>query len=100
MQIINKYYLTWNTGRSYTEHGQRMAAATVSGGVIVVDYERTIEFYLPDCPLDRNEIMRRYDSNDRMEYRPQGIEIGEFLVIREWLKNEAKHQGKIEAKIV
>ena len=70
-----------------------MAAIVIHpNGVLIADYDRRIEYFLPDCQLDRNEIMRRYDANDRTEYRPESMEIRAFLALRDWLCNEAKNQ--------
>ena len=33
----------WNTGRRYTGHGQRIAAAQVGSGVYFVDVDRRID---------------------------------------------------------
>jgi len=33
----------------------------------MVDIDRGLRYYLPDCDLTQNAIMRRYDSNDRTE---------------------------------
>lgn len=85
--------ITWNTGRTYSEHGQRMAAIAIHpNGVLMVDYDRHIECFLPECPLERNEIMRRYDANERTEYRPESMEMAAFVALRDWLCNVAKTQ--------
>lgn len=91
---MKKQYITWNTGRTYTEHGQRIAAIVVHpNGVLMADYDRGIEYFLPDCSLDRDEIMRRYDANDRTEYRPQAMDPVAFMALRDWLCNVAKNQS-------
>lgn len=60
----------WNTGRTYTEHGQRMAAQSVGDCVVMVDYDRMVEYMLPQCSLDVSAIMQRYDANDRTSFVP------------------------------
>lgn len=73
--------MVWNTGRHYTKDGQRMAAAWVGGGVVMVDIDRNLDYWLPICPLNVREIMARYDANDRKEYRPPE----EVLSLDDWI---------------
>ena len=44
MSIIIK---TWNTGAHYTEHGQRIAAVAVEGGIVFLDIDRNIDGFIP-----------------------------------------------------
>ena len=37
---------TWNTGRHYTEHGQRIAATAVEGGIVFLDIDRHIDGFI------------------------------------------------------
>jgi hypothetical protein len=37
----------WNTGAHYTEHGQRIAATAVEGGIIFLDIDRNIDGFIP-----------------------------------------------------
>ena len=86
-------WIAWNTGRTYTEFGQRCAAVFVEpNGILFADFDRSIEYYLPDCPLDVAETMRRYDANDRTEHRPPSMGIEQFAVLRDWLLRVAKNQ--------
>jgi hypothetical protein len=83
-------HIKWNTGRSYTKEGQRMAAIVVApDGVFVVDIDRGLSFYLADCPLEQRAIMSRYDSNDRQEYRPPQMPIDAYVALRKWLETYA-----------
>jgi len=68
-----KNILKFNTGRSYTAHGQRIAAIAVDGGVFMNDQDRGLDYFFPDCNLSQNEIMRRYDNNDRGQYSSPSI---------------------------
>ena len=36
----------WNTGARYTEHGQRIVAETVDGGIIFNDIDRNIDGFI------------------------------------------------------
>ena len=38
---------TWNTGARYTEHGQRIAATAVEGGIVFLDIDRNIDGFSP-----------------------------------------------------
>ena len=37
---------TWNTGGHYSEHGQRIAAAEVEGGIVFIDIDREIDGFI------------------------------------------------------
>ena len=37
----------WNTGAHYTEHGQRIAATIVKGGIVFFDIDRGIDGLIP-----------------------------------------------------
>jgi hypothetical protein len=37
----------WNTGGHYSEHGQRIAAAEVEGGIVFIDIDRGIDGFIP-----------------------------------------------------
>lgn len=69
-----------------------MAAVEVAGGVMMADADRGIEYFLPDCVLDRQEIMRRYDANDRTEYRPEPMDSGDFFKLLGQLRAAALKQ--------
>ena len=56
--------IKWNTNRTYTDNGQRIAAVEIpNGGIYFADVDRGIDGVMSNCELDRNEIMRRYDNN-------------------------------------
>ena len=55
--------ISFNTGRQYSESGQRIAAAIApSGAVIVVDIDRGLEYAFYGIDLERAAIMDAYDS--------------------------------------
>jgi hypothetical protein len=55
--------ISFNTGRQYSESGQRIAAAIApSGAVIMVDIDRGLEYAIYGIDLDRAAIMDAYDS--------------------------------------
>ena len=83
--------LKFNTGRSYTAHGQRIAAISVDGGVFMQDRDRDVHYFFPGCALERNEIMRRYDNNENCKYSCDSVnEFGFWELIKlmsqDWFK--------------
>jgi uncharacterized coiled-coil protein SlyX len=70
--------IQFNTGRSYTENGQRIVAVEVSPGVVIFkDYDRGIHGKVTrSIRLDRSAVMAAYDSGeyewvDEYKYRDQ-----------------------------
>jgi hypothetical protein len=61
--------ITWNTRREYTVHGQRIAAARVSGGIVFVDIDRGIDGFIARpahaeaWDFSPAAIMEAYDAN-------------------------------------
>ena len=69
--------IKWNTGRWYTEHGQRIAAGLLKNGKVgMVDIDRGI-FYQYNCELTREAVMHAYDYNLEGDffYGPEQREI-------------------------
>lgn len=71
-------FVRWNTGRKYTEHGQRMAAVLVDGYYYFSDIDRNIDGrfacpYLDDEPTDtayrllQSTVMEAYDGGSYEE---------------------------------
>ena len=56
---------TWNTGRPYGRNGQRIAAAQLSDGrVLLCDVDRHIEYVTSSpCELSQAPVMAEYDNN-------------------------------------
>lgn len=81
--------LKWNTGRSYTEHGHRIACAEIDGGVYMVDVDRGIAYFFPNCPLNRDSVMARYDAEYSTEthlMRPTSLPWDEIIELRNQLE--------------
>ena len=57
--------LSFNTGRGYTEHAQRIAATQLdTGRVVFVDVDRGLCYVTNEpCELSQRAIMRAYDYN-------------------------------------
>ena len=76
-------------GGLYTEHGQRIAAIEVDGGVFMSDKCRGLHYFFPACPFQKNEIMRRYLYNENCKYdSPSVREFGQWALI------ELMHAGQ------
>jgi hypothetical protein len=78
--------LTFNTGREYTQHGQRIAATQLeSGHIILADIDRHIDVMLPaQVEFTQADIMWAYDLN--MYVFPNEIDLpyGEYYdIVRE-----------------
>ena len=55
--------ILFNTGRQYSDKGQRIAAAIAPNGVIVmVDIDRGLDYALPEASLNQQSIMNSYDD--------------------------------------
>ena len=57
--------IAFNTGRTYTEHGQRIAAKRLDcGAIIMLDIDRHIDvLFSPDTDFTQAAIMWDYDRN-------------------------------------
>jgi hypothetical protein len=71
MEFEPKDTLVWNTGRTYTAQGQRMAACRTPHGIAFADKDRNISglIELP-CELREWDVMFHYD---RFTYKEGGI---------------------------
>jgi hypothetical protein len=67
--------LAFNTGRTYTENGQRIAATQLeSGHIVILDIDRHIDVILPaQIEFTQAEIMWAYDLN--MYVTPHEIDL-------------------------
>jgi hypothetical protein len=78
--------IKFNTKRLYTAHGQRIAAEEVAGGVVMVDIDRNLDYFLPGCLLTQTHIMDAYDWN-RTGSIYQAVPDGETrraLILKLW----------------
>jgi len=83
--------ISFNTGRHYSEQGQRIAAAVApSGVVIMVDIDRGIDYALPAAAVDRNSIMAAYDDPALHTHVSAAFE-NNFQLEREFIKELEDH---------
>jgi hypothetical protein len=63
-------FISFNTGRGYTVHGQRIAATQLTDGrVQFVDIDRGINHVTQnECELTQAAVMRAYDACDYGTY--------------------------------
>jgi S-methylmethionine-dependent homocysteine/selenocysteine methylase len=63
---MSKRIISFNTGRGYTEAGQRIAATQLDDGrVVFVDVDRGIRYATAaPCELTQRAIMRAYDYDE------------------------------------
>jgi hypothetical protein len=88
-QMNTENIMRWNTGAYYTEHGQRIAAIEVDGGVFMSDKDRGLHYFFPDCPFYQSEIMRRYNYNENGKYSSPGVDA-----FGQWALIEIMHKGQ------
>ena len=82
--------ISFNTGRQYSNQGQRIAAAVHNGVVIMVDIDRGIDYALPAAALDRNSIMAAYDDPALHTYVSSAFN-NDFQLEREFIKQLEDH---------
>jgi len=82
--------ISFNTGRQYSDQGQRIAAAKHNGIVIMVDIDRGIDYALPAAALNRNSIMAAYDDPASHTYSGAAFD-NNFQLEREFIKELEDH---------
>ena len=75
--------ITFNTGRNYTEQGQRIAAQRVeSGAVVMVDIDRGIDYLLPtSTEFTQRGVMAEYDHNRVIYPSDVGLSYEDYYAI-------------------
>jgi hypothetical protein len=84
--------ISFNTGRQYSDQGQRIAAAVHNGIVIMVDVDRGIDYALPGAALERNSIIDAYDNPALHTWiNTRELFNGDYKLQREFLKELEDH---------
>ena len=84
--------ISFNTGRQYSDNGQRIAAAIHNGVVIMVDIDRGIDYALPAAALDRNSIIDAYDNPALHTWiNTRELFNGDYKLQREFIKQLEDH---------
>ena len=83
--------LAFNTGRTYTECGQRIAATKLdSGHIVMLDIDRDIDYVLGALTmLTQSAIMWEYDHNLTITPHDAGISYEEYYAILKQLRTAA-----------
>ena len=84
---MNNDIKTWNTGAHYTEHGQRIAAVAVEGGIVFLDIDRNIDGFIP--------LARGARAHDLREQAQHNYDFGNYTSAWE----HAETLGKLAAAI-
>lgn len=87
--------IAWNTGRTYTAQGQRIAAVQIGSGVFFSDQDRGIHAFLSDCELSRAAVMHRYDHNIAVDWSIPDKTINRWELIAELDQASKEVEGRI-----
>ena len=89
IEMNTENIMQFQGGGLYTEHGQRIAAVAVDGGVYMSDKCRGLAYFFPDCPFEKREIMRRYLYNENCKYSTPSVDA-----FGQWALIELMHKGQ------
>ena len=83
--------LTFNTGRAYTEYGQRIAATKLeSGPIVMVDIDRDIDYMFNALTmLTQAAIMWEYDHNLTIAPHDAGVSYEDYYAVLKQLRAAA-----------
>jgi hypothetical protein len=84
--------IKFNTGREYTEHGQRIAAQRDddTGTIILVDLDRHIDMMLPaGVELTQSDVMWAYDLHMQVFPSEVGMNYADYYAIVGQLRDAA-----------
>ena len=75
--------ITFNTGRTYTECGQRIAARRLANGAIMmIDIDRDIDYLLPaSVALTQRDVMRAYDNGVTTYPSEIGLDYADYYAM-------------------
>ena len=75
--------LKFNTGREYTENGQRIVATQLdTGHIVMVDLDRHIDLMLPaGVDFNHADIMQAYDHGWQIFPDSIGMSYGEYYAL-------------------
>ena len=81
-ELKRENVIQFQGGGLYTEHGQRIAAIALDGGVYMSDLCRGLTYFFPGCPFEQHEIMRRYLYNENCKWSCDSVNdfVNEFGV--------------------
>jgi hypothetical protein len=83
--------IAFNTHRTYTEHGQRIAAQRLeSGAIVMLDIDRGIDYVLPaSTEFTQRGVMSAYDHNRVIYPTDIGLSYEDYYAILKTLSAAA-----------
>lgn len=89
--------LSFNSGRTYTEYGQRIAAHKLkSGEIIMLDIDRGIDYLFPSTiEFTKRDIMQAYDNNNNIYPYEIDLDIGTYYSLLSQLREIANNVSSI-----
>jgi hypothetical protein len=83
--------ITFNTGRTYTDEGQRIAAKRLEcGAIAMIDIDRGIDYLFPAATkLTQNDVMRAYDYNENISPSHVGLSYEDYYAVLKELRAAA-----------
>lgn len=89
--------ISFNTGRTYTQQGQRIAATKLeSGHIVMLDIDRHIDVLIPaQVDLTQRDIMWAYDNN--IQVYPSNIDLsyGDYYEVVNSLRSVAESVSSV-----
>jgi hypothetical protein len=81
--------LKFNTGRDYSEYGQRIIATQLEGGqIVLLDIDRHIDIMLPaGVEFTESDILWAYDLNMYMFPNEINMSYGDYYELIDQLRN-------------
>ena len=75
--------ILFNTGRIYTQFGQRIVARRINcGAIVMIDIDRNIDYlFSSNTELNQRDIMRAYDYTDVIYPSDIGLDYGDYYAI-------------------
>lgn len=80
--------IKFNTGREYTEHGQRIVATLLEGGqIVLLDIDRHVDMMLPaGVDFNQADIMQAYDHAWQIFPDSIGMTYGDYYALLDALR--------------
>ena len=80
--------IKFNTGREYTEHGQRIIATQLdTGNIVLLDIDRHVDMMLlPGVGFNQADIMQAYDRNWQVFPESINMSYGEYYALLDALR--------------
>jgi hypothetical protein len=93
-------FIAFNTGRQYSEAGQRIAAAQLpNGDIAMLDIDRNIDYLIPAgaCILNEYKILCAYDNGGLNQIDCHALGLNQYRALMAQLRNLALTVKPLEA---